>query len=111
MSTKEARAARDAGIQQAADHAEQVHPSWGEHAYEVLRQFVEIQRRAGGRQFTSEGVRSSILALQLKEPPHRRAWGAVFQRAARNGLIVKVGIVESKAAHCHCAHVGAWRPA
>ena len=35
-------------------------------------------------------------------------------RAARDagiGLIQKVGITESRAEHCHCAHVGLWRAA
>lgn len=107
---KAARAARDSGIQQAADHAEEVHPDWGDLAYEALRLYA-AGKRASGVTFTSEDVRSSIAAAGVPEPPHLRAWGSVFKRAARAGLIVKAGIVESRAAHCHCAHVAAWRAA
>ena len=47
--------------------------------------------------------------IGLAEPAHRRAWGSVFQRAARVGMIQKAGITESRAAHCHLSHVGMWR--
>lgn len=110
MTTPEARAARDTGIQQAAQHADEVNPNWGDQAFEVLQLFV-AGKRGTPNTFTSEQVRSSILAAGLPPPPHLRAWGAVFQRAARAGLIVKVGITESKATHCHCSHVAAWRAA
>ena len=110
MTTPEARAARDAGMQQAADHADEVNENWGDQAYEVLRLFV-AGKRGTTNTFTSEQVRDSILAAGLPKPPHARAWGPVFSRAARAGLIVKAGITESKAPHCHCSHVGAWRAA
>ncbi len=103
-----ARAARDAGIQQAAEHAEEVNPNWGDRAFEVLRMYAAAKRSSGAT-FTSEDVRNSILGAHLPQPPHLRAWGSVCQRAARAGLIAKVGIVESRAAHCHCAHVAAWK--
>lgn len=108
MSIEEARAARDAGIQQAAEHAEEASPNWGDRAFEVLRMFAAA-KRASGSSFTSEDVRNSILGAHLPQPPHLRAWGSVFQRAARAGLIVKAGIVESRAAHCHCAFVATWK--
>ena len=108
MTNDEARAARDAGIQQAAEHAEEVHPDWNALADEALRVFA-AGKRASGEAFTSEDVRSSIAAAFVPHPPHLRAWGSVFKRAAHAGLIAKVGIVESRAAHCHCAHVAAWK--
>lgn len=108
MIDDDARAARDAGIQQAAEHAEEIHPDWNELADEALRVFA-ASKRASGEAFTSEDVRSSIAAAFVPQPPHLRAWGSVFKRAAKAGLIAKVGIVESRAAHCHCAHVAAWK--
>ena len=103
-----AKAARDAGIKHAADHAEAVIPSWGDMAYEALRIYAAGKRRSGAA-FTSEDVRGSIAAAAVPAPPHLRSWGAVFQRAAREGLIVKSGVVASRAAHCHCAYVAAWK--
>lgn len=108
MANEDARAARDAGIKQAADHAEEVRPDWSALADEALRIFV-AGKRGTGVTFTSEDVRSSVAAAFVPHPPHLRAWGSVFVRAARAGLIVKAGIVESRARHCHCAHVAAWK--
>lgn len=104
-----ARAARDDGIRRAAEHAEAVTPKWGDRAYAALQLFAAEQ--PAGAMFTSEDFRASPVAAALPEPPHLRAFGSVFQRAARQGLLVKAGIVESRAAHCHCAHVAAWRRA
>lgn len=108
MGSEEARAARDSGIAQAAEHAEEVHPDWGHVAYEALRLYA-AGKRGSAATFTSEDVRGSIAAAGVPEPPHLRAWGSVFQRAARAGIIVKVGVVESRAPHCHCAYVAAWK--
>ena len=107
MNNKDARAARDAGILQAAEHAEEVCTGWGDKAYEALRVFAEGTRK--GQPFTSEQVRSSIAAAFVPKPPHARAWGSVFQRAARNGLIQKVGVAQSEAVHCHMSYVGQWK--
>lgn len=108
MSNEDARAARDAGIQQAADHAEEVSPTWNEKAYEALRIFA-AGRRSSGKPFTSEDVRSSIAAAGVPQPPHLRAWGNTFRRAAREGLIVKAGVTNSAAAHCHLSYVAQWK--
>jgi transposase InsO family protein len=108
METDDARAARDAGIQQAADHAEEVHQDWGELAFEALRLFA-AGKRGSGQAFTSEDVRKSIAGLHVPAPPHLRAWGSVFQRAARERLIEKVGVTHSAAAHCHLSYVAQWK--
>lgn len=107
MKTIEARAARDAGIEQAAQHAEEVTPRWGDQALELLQDYIASTGRP--QTFTSEDFRVFAAAMDLPQPPHLRAYGSVFKRAANFGLIVKVGITESKATHCHCAHVAAWR--
>ena len=106
---EDARAARDAGIGLAADHANAVEPRWTDRAYCVL---VAYCRWKPGTTFTSEMVRDyAHNTCGLPEPAHRRAWGSVFQRAARVGMIQEAGITESRAAHCHCSHVGLWRVA
>ncbi|MGC7464229.1 hypothetical protein QT654_20590 [Xanthomonas citri pv. citri] len=103
-----ALAARDAGIQQAAEHAEEVNPNWGDRAFEVLRMYAAA-KRSSGASFTSEDVRNSILGAHLPQPPHLRAWGSVFQRAARSNLVIKAGVTHSLAEHCHCAFVTLWK--
>lgn len=108
MSNEDARAARDAGIQQAAENAEDATPNWNALAYEALRVFA-AGKRSSGQAFTSEDVRNSIAASFVPQPPHLRAWGSVFQRAARERLIEKVGVTQSAAAHCHLSYVAKWR--
>ena len=103
-----AREARDAGIKRAAEHAEDVSPNWGDRAFEVLRMYAWANRESGTT-FTSEDVRNSILGVGLPEPSHLRAWGSVFKRAAKEGIIVKAGVAESRAVHCHCAFVTKWK--
>ena len=108
MDNTDARAARDAGIRQAAEHAEEVNPDWNELADEALRVFA-ASKRASGEAFTSEDVRKSIAAAFVPQPPHLRAWGSVFKRAAHAGLIVKAGVTNSAAAHCHLSYVAQWK--
>lgn len=103
-----ARAARDSGIHRAAQHAEEVMPSWGDRAYAVLLDYLTKPPFCTSA-FTSEDVRDHAHLLGLPEPAHRRAWGAVFQRAARAGLIAKNGVTEARAKHVHCSIVTVWR--
>ena len=107
MRSDEAREARDAGIEMAATHANALEPRWTDRAYVALVAYCRFNR---DKRFSSEDVRDyAHNTCGLPEPAHRRAWGSIFQRAARVGLIQKVGITESRAAHCHCSHVGQWR--
>ena len=103
-----ARAARDEGMNRAADHADAVHPRWTDMAFEALRTFIATRGHAKLHPFTSEEVRLHADHLGLPEPPSLRAWGNVFQRAARAGMIEKVGVAQSRAAHCHCSFVSEW---
>jgi hypothetical protein len=81
----EAAAARDAGMLQAAAHAESVSPQWQEDAFRFLTLFAASRDEA----FTSEDVRRAAPAeLDCGVP---KAWGNVFRKAARAGHIVKVG--------------------
>ena len=103
-----ARAARDDGIRRAAEHAEAVTPKWGDRAFEILRCFCH-RPGGSGEDFTSEDVRAYAKNLGLPDPPHLRAWGGVFQRAARAGLIVKTGTTTARAVNVHCAIIATWR--
>ena len=100
-----ARAARDEGIGRAVAHADEVTPKWGDRAFDMLQRFMATTDTV----FTSEDVRAYAANNGLPEPPHLRAWGGVFQRAARQGLIVKDGHTTARAAHVHCSIVAMWR--
>lgn len=108
MSSEESRAARDAGIQQAAEHAEQIHFGWNDKAVEAIRVYAACVKPRG-ETFTAEKLRNSIIGACVPAPPHKRAWGSAFVRAAREGLIVKVGVTHSQAPHCHLSYVAEWK--
>lgn len=107
----EARAQRDAGIRKAVDHAEDVTPGWSDRAFEMLRCFADDHRLNGGGSFTSEDLRTYASNLGLPSPPHLRAWGGVFQRGAKAGVIVKAGFTTARAPHVHKSILATWRAA
>jgi hypothetical protein len=59
---------------------------WPEQAYEALRQCVVYWR---SQKFTSESLVEYCYRNGLEKPHDDRAWGAIFQKAARAGLIRK----------------------
>lgn len=103
-----AQRARDAGIAQAVQSADDASAGWSARAVGMLERFIlEAKPR---KEFTSEDVRKFASKKGLPDPPHMRAWGGVFRAAAMRGVIEKVGIAQSRASHCHLAYVSAWRP-
>lgn len=84
--------ARDVGIARATDHAERIVPGWPALAYQFLQTFVRNQRKP----FLGEDVIAAAEAYGLIAPPDRRAWGGIFQRASRSGLVVKIGYGPAK---------------
>lgn len=89
-----ARAARDAGMAQAAQHAEDLQPKWGELAIERIRAYA-----ATHPEFISEECTDWAAAQGFTSPADPRAWGAPFQKAARLGIIRKVGYGVSQRRH------------
>lgn len=86
LSISFAKAARDEGMQRAADHANRAIPGWGDLALQFLRLYA--LRHA---EFTSEQVRHAADDWGLIAPPTAKAWGQVYRRAAREGVIEKAG--------------------
>jgi hypothetical protein len=87
-------AERDAGMQQALDHAERKEPKWGSIAYDFLLGFAQKHHV-----FISEDVSDASKRAGFPQPPTDRAWGAVYTRAQNNGIIVKHGIGRSRRRH------------
>jgi hypothetical protein len=83
-----ARAARDAGMARALAHAEAEQPNWGDVAYMALVVFVALH--PAPRTFTSLEFREWARS-RISDPPTPKAFGPVFVRAARAGIIRKVG--------------------
>lgn len=108
MANETARAARDAGIAQAADHADQPNfwsdkTRWTDKAFDYL-----VEHAKHHTFFTVEQVRMAV-AGKLPDPPTSRAWGSVVLRAARAGVVVRSGHTEAEDPAVHCNLVTLWR--
>lgn len=99
-----ARKARDKGIKLALDHADKVIDNWGEKAYVLLKEFL----RTNKGNFMAEDFRLSV-ADKIDAPPHNRAFGGIFMRAAKAGLIERVGYAPVKNWKAHRANASVWR--
>lgn len=98
--------ARDAGIQTAVDHVEEVCPNWSDIAYNKLKEFLQIFSDP----FQAEEVRSfSAVDDEFPDPPSNRSWGGVFLKAANAGLIRKIGSQNTKAVKSHCTPAALWQ--
>lgn len=104
----EATKLRDAGIEQAVTHADEVEPHWAIRAYLFLLAYIDHQRLSGNDTVVSEDVRAYAHGLGLPVPPSNRAWGGPLMRARRAGLLVRHGITEARDPKCHCGLRNIW---
>ncbi len=100
------RELKQAGIQVAADNADQNHPGWQDMAFDTLKDFLFWNKSP----FMCETFRAfAEEEFNLPPPPHARAYGAVMQRAKREGLIEHAGIGQVSNPKAHMANAGLWR--
>lgn len=90
----QACAQRDVGMELALEHAEAVNEGWKDEAYSFLVAFAKYNR-----DFISEDVSDAHVAAQLPQPPTKRAWGSLYRRAARDGVIEQCGMGRSRLRH------------
>lgn len=81
-----AAAKAEAGIAAALEHTERDALGWSDLALAFLHRHARRHFR-----FTSEQVADAGREWGLIEPASPKAWGAVYQRAQRLGIISKVG--------------------
>jgi hypothetical protein len=83
--------ARQRGEAQAGiclENTRQTHQDWPERAYRALTTYILLHRSKAS--WTAEEATAFVLRQPGIEPPHdTRAFGALFSRAARAGLIVR----------------------
>jgi hypothetical protein len=94
---------RDKGIKQAIDNADDTHERWSEKAYKFLTNWIKTQY-----EFMTEDVRLAS-EKEIPKPPSNRAWGGIVVRAARAGLINKVGFSNVKNPKAHHTPASIWR--
>lgn len=73
---------------QALGHAADVNPKWPAFAYGNLSWYVKYKAE---KQFTSYDFIAWCDASHYEQPPTPKAFGSIFTKAAKNGLIRKVG--------------------
>jgi hypothetical protein len=95
-----AREKAEQGMRRTLSAAERRTPGWGDIAYEFLRDYAKVNERFTGWMV----VRSA--AERIPEPPNPKAWGSVIQKAARAGVIRKVGTTPD--VHRHGNPIPVW---
>lgn len=100
-----AERARDAGIKQACDNAEDKIPSWNDIAYEYLVEKLKTIHSP----FMTEDIRAMAEAGGVPIPPSKRAWGGIIKRAQKNGLVAHAGFSQVKDENSHRAVAAQWR--
>lgn len=100
------RAERNEAMQRAVDAADGRVPKWSDVALEYVRLYA-IQHR--GERFIGRDVTQAAKAYGLEAPTNDKAWGAVLMRAAREGVIVRVGYAQDP--NRHLSPVPQWEAA
>lgn len=88
MSIDFAKAARDEGISRAVDRAERAVSGWSDLAFEFIKLYAQQHK---GARFIGRDITQAAKSYGLIEPPNEKAWGGPLQRAARAGVIRKIG--------------------
>lgn len=90
----EARQEREAGMQIAADNADAHCIGWTDEAYQWIRRYAQQNHR-----FISEHCTAWAAEQGFRSPTDPRAWGHPFRRAAKDGIVVRVGYATSLRRH------------
>ena len=93
---------KNEGMQRALEHAELKDDGWGEKAYQFLTEFAKKNKV-----FIAEDVRKASIGI-IPDPSDRRAWGGIYTRARKEGLIRKIGHASAKASKVHGSLVAKW---
>lgn len=84
----------DSGMGRALEHAEADSPTWAHVAYKFLERYCVRHQH-----FISENVSEASRTWGMVQPPTDRAWGMIYRRAIKNGLITQDGYARSARRH------------
>lgn len=102
---KRARSARDQGIKRAIDNADRHCADWSDRAFSLVQPYL---MRKAGEKITGEEVRQYVERMGLPNPPDKRSWGAIMLRAAKKGLLQKVGWTTASDPKVRCNPISLW---
>jgi len=94
---------RDAGIKQSMETAEKHQENWTHFAYQFLLNYTKANK-----EFMAEDVRNASEGI-VQSPPSKRAWGGIFVKAVKSGLIERIGFRNVKNANAHCTPASLWK--
>lgn len=94
---------KELGIQMAIVHADKVVEQWSDKAY---KHFIDYCKMV--TELKTEDARVYAEAQGLEIPPTKRAWGAIPMRAAKAGIITRIGYVAVNNPKAHCTTVSLW---
>jgi len=84
----EATVARDVGMKQAVDHANEAVSGWSDEAYRWLHRYAKTHKQFISEHATAWAAEQGFVSDTISK---KRAWGQVFRRGAKEGIIVRVG--------------------
>ena len=93
---------RDIGISQSMENADKQCNHWTYHAYQFLLNYIK-----SNKEFLAEDVRIASEGI-VEEPPSKRAWGGIFVKAVKSGLIKRKGFMNVKNPKAHCTPATLW---
>lgn len=99
------KAMRDRSIKRAADHADRENEGWTTDGYTMLHRYMRAHK---GAAFMAEDVREWATKRGMRKPPDNRAWGLIFQRAAREFVIKSLGWRTQSSPNCHGSPKNLW---
>ena len=99
---KQAKIARDNGIQQSLDSANSVIKNWSDIAYGFLLGYADSHK-----EFMIEDIRNASGGF-VPEPPSKRAWGGIAVRAVKNNIIQRKGFQSVKNIKAHKTPATLW---
>ena len=94
---------RNKGIEQALNHANEVHSEWSVKAYNFLLKFIQ-----NNDEFMTEQVREASKD-EVPEPPSKKAWGGIVVRAKKQGLIQSIGFRSVSNIKAHATPATLWK--
>lgn len=84
------------GIDQAAAAADRKHRGWTDQAFEFIKTYATNMK---GRQFIGHDIVAASCARGILQPENSKAWGQPIQRAARAGVLKRVGFAPDPNRH------------
>lgn len=102
LSLNLARSRADTGMTRAVEHADRETPDWSTMAYSFLLSFARTHLH-----FISEDVSGASKQEKFPQPPTDRAWGQIYRRAAKAGIIEQDGT--GRSARRHASLCPRWR--